>query len=70
MTAAALEWARENNVSGRGLSQLGLQAAMGCVPGVRYCRVTVPAADVPDAFAQHHVGPADASGVTLTEVTA
>ena len=69
VTAAALEWVRENDVVSRGLSRLGLQAAMGCVAGVRYCQVTTPAADTADAFGHHHVGPADGSGVALTQVT-
>lgn len=67
---AALAWAHEHDRVSLGFDRLGLQAAMGCVPGVRTCRVTGPAADVADAFAHHHAGPTEESGVVLTEVSA
>lgn len=68
VTKAAIDFAREHDVASHGFDQAALQAAMGCVPGVRSCIVTSPAADVADAFGHHHVGPSMASQVVLTRV--
>lgn len=65
---AAIDFAREYNRVSHGLDVPALQAAMGCVAGVRSLVVTAPAASVPEVFGTHHVGPAMPSQVVLTRV--
>ena len=68
VTQAAIDFANAHDIVSHGFDKAALQAAMGCVPGVRSCVVTAPAADVADAFAAHHVGPTMASQVVLTRI--